>query len=156
MKLTGTGEQTDRQTGKQDHVLSQADALTKNIIKHDLRLKCSAWKGLHYILGLKDYGSAKISVKIFFSPTKFCVQKNPGLGPQQFWEQKNDWSKKIWVYKILNLKTLWVHKHFGSKKILGQKFFWVKKNFASKKILDLKKFWSTKIWVKQMLCSKKF
>ena len=29
-KLTGTDRQTDRQTGAQDHVLSQADALTKN------------------------------------------------------------------------------------------------------------------------------
>ena len=30
MKLTGTGGQEDRQTDGQDHVLSQADALTKN------------------------------------------------------------------------------------------------------------------------------
>ena len=30
MKLTGTGGQTKRRTDKQDHVLSQADALTKN------------------------------------------------------------------------------------------------------------------------------
>ena len=29
-KLTGTGGQADRQTDEQDHVLSQADALTKN------------------------------------------------------------------------------------------------------------------------------
>ena len=29
MKLTGTGGQADGQTGEQDHVLSQADALTK-------------------------------------------------------------------------------------------------------------------------------
>ena len=28
--MTGTGRQTDRQTDGQDHVLSQADALTKN------------------------------------------------------------------------------------------------------------------------------
>ena len=35
LKLTGTGgqadRQTDRQTGGQDHVLSQADALTKKL-----------------------------------------------------------------------------------------------------------------------------
>ena len=30
-KLTGTDRQADRQTGRQDHLLSQADALTKNI-----------------------------------------------------------------------------------------------------------------------------
>ena len=30
MKLTGTGGQTDGQTGGQDHILNQADALTKN------------------------------------------------------------------------------------------------------------------------------
>ena len=30
MKLIGTGRQTDRQADAQDHVLSQADALTKN------------------------------------------------------------------------------------------------------------------------------
>ena len=30
MKLTGTGGQTERRTDKEDHVLSQADALTKN------------------------------------------------------------------------------------------------------------------------------
>ena len=30
MKLTGTDRQADRQTDGQDHVLSQADALTKN------------------------------------------------------------------------------------------------------------------------------
>ena len=29
-KLTGTDRQTERQTGAQDYVLSQADALTKN------------------------------------------------------------------------------------------------------------------------------
>ena len=29
-KLNGTGRQVGRQTGAQDHVLSQADALTKN------------------------------------------------------------------------------------------------------------------------------
>ena len=31
-----TGGQTERQTGEQDHVVSQADALTKNIQNFDL------------------------------------------------------------------------------------------------------------------------
>ena len=31
-KLTGTDRQADRQTDAQDHVLSQADALNKNLI----------------------------------------------------------------------------------------------------------------------------
>ena len=33
-KLTGTGRQTGRQADGQDHVLSQADALTKNVLAY--------------------------------------------------------------------------------------------------------------------------
>ena len=40
MKLTGTDRQAEGQVDGQDHVLSQADALTKNKIKNPQQLKC--------------------------------------------------------------------------------------------------------------------
>ena len=35
-KLTRTGRQTGRQAGAQDYVLSQADALTKNVVEKNV------------------------------------------------------------------------------------------------------------------------